>query len=174
MINTLRRPQAQESSDYFKTYINKVEGDDVLSTLRNNQKEIEQFLQSLSDDQWNHAYAPGKWTIKEIMIHIIDTERIMAYRALRIARNDQTPMPGFEQDPYIANAFASNRSSESIIEEYVSVRSATLTLFKNLEDAAFDIIGTASNGPFSPLALAYIIAGHELHHMQILRERYLS
>lgn len=174
MSNILRRPEANEISEYFLTYINKVEGNDVLAALRNGQKETEQFLSSLSDEQWNHAYAPNKWTIKEVMIHIIDTERIMAYRALRVGRNDLTPMPGFDQDPYILNAFASKRSSASIIEEYKSVRQATLTLFENLDESAYNFIGTASSVPCSPLALAYVMAGHELHHMQIVRERYFA
>ncbi|MEM8907585.1 MAG: DinB family protein, partial [Bacteroidota bacterium] len=128
MSTFLQRPQPHESSDYYKNYIRQVEGQDILSTLKHLQSQTEAFFQSIPTDKWTYAYAPGKWTIKELVIHLLDTERIMAYRALRIARNDQTPMPGFEQDDYVPQAFADKRSVASLIEEYRTVRAASITL----------------------------------------------
>ena len=120
-----------------------------------------------------HRYAPGKWTIKEVLIHICDTERIFAYRALRIGRGDITPLPGFEQDDYVPVSQANSRSIKNILAEYESVRKATLTLFNSMPRQAFTHIGTCNNSPVSLRALAYMIAGHEMHHVAIIKERYL-
>jgi len=174
MPNLLQRPQAQESNSYFKTYIDLVEGDDVLTTLREKKNSTSRFLDNIPNEKWDWAYAPGKWTVKEVLIHLMDTERIMAYRALRFGRKDQTALPGFEQDDYISAAGARQRTVASIIREHQSVREASLSLFENLDASAMQNIGTASNSPFSPLALSYVIAGHEIHHLNVIREKYLS
>ncbi|MEM9820426.1 MAG: DinB family protein [Bacteroidota bacterium] len=173
MTSLLQRPTTQASSSYFKRYIDQVEGNDILKALLEQKANTLQFAQDLPGDKWEWAYAPNKWTIKEVMIHLIDTERVFAYRALRFARHDQTPLPGFEQDDYVIGARASQRSVASVLREYQAVRAASLALFESLDEAAMLNIGTASNSPFSPLALAYVIAGHELHHMKIIQERYL-
>ena len=167
------RPQAHECNDYFKRYVRQVESDDFLQVLKDEQTATTAFLQNLTLDQWDYAYAPDKWTIKEVFIHLIDTERIFAYRALCIARNDKTPLPGFEQDDYIPFANAATRSPESIIAEYNTVRAASIELFQSFDEAALQRIGTASDHSISTLAIGFIIAGHEQHHMRILRERYL-
>ncbi|MDH3652238.1 MAG: DinB family protein, partial [Saprospiraceae bacterium] len=112
------------------------------------------------------------WTVKELLLHMIDTERIFAYRALRIARSDLTPMAGFDQDDYVPYSNANERSSTSIVSEYSAVRQATIQLFKNFTDAMYAKCGTASERPFTPLALGFIIAGHEIHHLRILMEKY--
>ena len=124
-------------------------------------------------DKLTYRYAENKWTIKEILVHIMDDERIYAYRALRIARNDKTPLPGFEQDDYVPFSKANQRSLASILREYKTVRQATVSLFTsfNMEDLLR--IGTANDHPVSVRALAWHIAGHELHHLNIIKERYL-
>ena len=172
-MHTKKRPEANECSDYFKTYTGKVEGNDALQTLINAKLETIKFLKNLSEPQWNHRYDEGKWSIKEVFLHIIDTERIFAYRALRVGRNDKTPLPGFEQDDYIPYNYADSRSGESIVEEYRAVRDATITLFKNMNDEAMSFVGTASDNAITPRAAMFIIAGHEIHHMNIVNERYL-
>ncbi len=170
---TLKRPEAHESNDYFKRYINQVESDDALKVLHDLKSDTLTFLKNLTAEKWNYRYAEGKWSIKEVFLHLIDTERIFAYRALRVSRNDKTPLPGFEQDDYLPYNYPEQRSPESIIEEYAAVRDATITLFKSLNDEALGFLGTASNGPISPRAILFITAGHEIHHMKIIEERYL-
>lgn len=174
MTSTLQRPEAQESSEYFKTYINQVPGNDFLNTIIELQTSTTQLMESFTAEQWDHRYAPGKWTIKEVFLHIIDTEQVMAYRALRIARNDQTPLPGFDQDVLMEHINAEQRSAASILEAYNVMRSASIAQFKYLDDAALSRMGTASGSPISARALAYIIAGHEIHHLKVLKERYFS
>lgn len=170
---TPRKPKANESSDYFKRYINLVETENIVATLKNQLTDIEAFFRVWPSDKWDYAYADGKWTIKELLIHMMDAERILAYRALRIARNDMTALPGFDQDAFTPFMNAANRSVDSIMSEYRAVRMATIALFENLDDAALSRIGTASNAPASPLAQAFIIAGHEIHHMNVVREKYV-
>ena len=174
MNTTLKRPEPQESNNYYKKYVEQVDGNNFVLALEMLMPKTIAFLNSLAAAKWNYRYAAGKWSIKEVMMHILDTERIMAYRALRIARNDKTPMPGFEQDDYIPFTDAENRSPKSIIEEYTAVRKASIAMFKNFNDEMLSRVGTASGNPFTPRALGYIIAGHELHHLQIVRERYLG
>ena len=118
-------------------------------------------------------YAENKWTIKEILVHIMDDERIFMYRALRIARNDKTPLPGFEQDDYVPYSRANERSLANIFREYKTVRNATLSLFNSLSKEDLMRVGTANNHHVNVRALAYHIAGHELHHLNIIKERYL-
>ncbi len=170
---TPRKLQANESSEYFKRYINLVETENIVAALKNQLTDIEQFFREWPSNKWDHAYAHGKWTIKELLIHMMDAERILAYRALRIARNDATSLPGFDQDEFTPFMNAANRSAESIISEYRAVRMATIALIENLDDAALSRIGTASNAPASPLAMAFVIAGHEIHHMNVVREKYV-
>ena len=170
---TPRKPLANESSDYFKQYINLVETENIATALKNQLTDIEQFFKEWPTNKWDHAYAEGKWTIKELLIHMMDAERILAYRALRIARNDATSLPGFDQDEFTPYMNAANRSAESIMSEYRAVRMATIALVENLDDAASSRIGTASNAPASPLAMAFVIAGHEIHHMNVVRKKYV-
>ncbi len=171
MLN--RKPLNTEYGPYYKNYIQNVDGVDILGSLRRQKDNSETFLKSIPHDKWDFAYAPGKWTLKELWVHIIDTERIMTYRALRIARGDQTVLPGFEQDDYIPASQANLRTPDSIIQEYLSTREATLSLFENLPIEAFERIGKASGHPASVLSLAYIICGHQMHHEKIINERYL-
>jgi hypothetical protein len=169
-----RRPLSSEYNPYYETYIGKVKGDDFVQKLRVQKFETLAILSKLSDEEWNHKYAPEKWTVKEVMMHIMDTERIFAYRALRIARNDLTPLPGFDQNDYVPYYHAAHRSGSSIMEEYESVRSSTITLFENLSDEDFGRLGAASGSSVTSLSLGFMIAGHEIHHVQLLQERYFT
>ncbi len=171
-MHPLRRPAAEEFNPYYEGYIGQVKGNDFLDQLRTQQEATTNFLQNIDSTQWNYRYESGKWTVKEVVIHLIDTERIFAYRALRIARGDKTPIPGFDENKYVPAANAAARSSASIINEYQMVRNATISLFENLDQSAYSNMGTASDSPLSTLAAAYIIAGHELHHLKVLQERY--
>lgn len=173
MNTTLKRPGEKESNEYFRKYIQQVPQDDFLETLEKAASETTAFLKTLNDAQWNYRYAEGKWSVKEVWLHVIDTERVMAYRALRFARNDKTTLPGFEQDDYTPFTNAENRSPESILKEFNAVRNATLELFRNFNDEMLDRLGTANGSPFTPRALGFVIAGHEIHHLNIIKEIYL-
>lgn len=168
-----RRPEAHESSVYYHHYISLAKGTNAIQVLKDYQVEAAQLFTDLAPEKWDYRYAEGKWTIKELLLHIIDTERIFAYRALRISRNDSTALAGFEQDDYVPASDAANRSPESLIAEYQAVRQASIHLFQNLTDEMLSRMGMASNNPVSVLALAYMMAGHEIHHLNILKERYL-
>ncbi len=150
MNATLKRPEAKESNQYYHKYIGLVGQDDFLTAMENAMPETAAFLNTLNAEQWDYRYAEGKWSIKEVMLHSIDTERVMAYRALRIARNDQTPLPGFDENEYIPFADAENRSPKSIIEEYKAVRKSSIEMFKNFNDDMLGRFGTANGNPFTP------------------------
>lgn len=169
-----KRPESSEYNPYYETYIGKVKGDYFIQNLKEQKFETLAVLSKLTDKDWNHKYAPEKWTVKEVMMHIMDTERIFAYRALRVARNDGTPMPGFDQNDYVPFYNATQRSGSSIMAEYESIRNSTISLFENLSDDDYGRRGEASGSPVSSLSLGYMIAGHEIHHVQLLHERYFN
>jgi len=168
-----RRPTQEEFASYYGTYINKVEGNDIIPILEKNKRETEDFLLTIPDKHWNHAYAEGKWTIKEVMAHLIDTERVFAYRAMRFARGDNAALPGFDQDLFVKNSGANQRSIGTLISEFMVTRQATIFLFKNITDEQSVLKGTASGVVWTPLGAAFTTAGHEIHHMQLIKERYL-
>jgi uncharacterized damage-inducible protein DinB len=168
----MNRPQADEFAPYYATYINTV-SENVLGELEHQVTSFPKFLKLISDEKAYYAYAEGKWTVKEVVGHMIDTERIMAYRALRIARNDKTPLASFEENDYVANASFNDRSLQSLSEEFAALRSANVYFFKSLMDEEYDRKGTASEKTVSVRALLYIIVGHVNHHWRIIEERYL-
>lgn len=169
------KPEPGEYAPYAIMYIGLLPDDGlVLRHMENNLAVVKALVDSLPEERLTTPFAPGEWTIKEILVHIIDDERIYAYRALRFARNDQTELPGFEQDDYTAHSGANQRSLSSILEEYVAVRHATTTLFANLDDNALLRAGVANGHVMSVRAAAYHIAGHELHHLNSIRENYLT
>lgn len=173
-MSTTTRPVPGQYLLYYDTYIGNIpEEADPLYMLEKLPEALQQAVGHLSDEQARYAYAPGKWTIKEMLVHIIDTERIFAYRALRFARNDKTDLPGFEQDDYVPASEANDRPLAAILQEYTTVRAATLSLFHSFSAAQLERTGTANGGPSSVRALLFIIPGHELHHLRIFRERYL-
>lgn len=167
-------PEASEYAPYYGRYISLVKSDDILVALQDQASVTKALLSSLSEQQVNYRYAPDKWSIRQVFGHLIDSERIFAYRALRIARADQIPMEGFEQDDYVRSGNFENRTMSDLLEEYETVRAATLTLFRNLDSAAWSRRGVANNNEITVRAAAYIMAGHELHHVQIVKDRYLS
>jgi len=168
------RPQKGDFADYFDIYVSKVPDGPIYETLKNTSPASYDFLAAIPEEKWTYRYAPGKWSIKEMIIHLGDAERVFANRMLRIARNDQTPLPGFDHNTYIEHYQTEKRSVDSIIEEYKSIRAATLSLLAHLDDEALGRKGTASGFPVTALALGFIIAGHEAHHFKILKERYLN
>jgi uncharacterized damage-inducible protein DinB len=170
---TATRPAETEYLPYYHKYVALVPAGDVIETLQRQSADTLALLGSLDEAQGSHAYEPGKWSIKGVIGHVIDTERIFAYRALRFARNDQTPLPGYDQDDYGRAANFDARTLASLTDEFQSVRAATVALFRSLDDEAWPRRGQANNAEVSVRALAHIIAGHELHHVRIIRERYL-
>jgi DinB superfamily len=170
----IARPEPSEHSPYHEGYISLVPGDDIISTLESQRRQTLILLSGRDESEGDFRYAPGKWSVKEVLGHVCDTERIFAYRALRIARGDRTPLAGFEQDDYIRNSPFASRPLPEIIEDYIAVRRATLTLFRNLDEQAWMRRGIANNNEISVRALAYITAGHELHHRRILEEKYFA
>jgi len=168
------KPKEGEYNPYAIMYIKLLPDDGlIIKHLKENFKAGKDFILSVPEERLQYRYAENKWTIKEILVHIMDDERIYAYRALRIARNDKTELPGFEQDDYVPYSRANERSLKNILNEYATIRKATITLFENLDEAAFLRTGIANGHIVSVRALAYHIAGHELHHMNVIRERYL-
>ncbi|MDF3077310.1 MAG: DinB family protein [Sphingobacteriaceae bacterium] len=157
---------------FFQKYIDTVQ-DDVIGALEEQLESFPAFVNSIPHEKGDFAYADGKWTVKELIGHMIDTERIMAYRALRVGRNDKTSLPGFEENNFVANANFGDRSLESLAKEFKLVREASLALFRCFGEEELSRIGVASGHPISTKALLFICAGHLNHHKKILSERYL-
>lgn len=173
-MRLISKPAADEFAPYAAMYIDLLPDDGrVLEHLKSNLEEARRLVSSLPEGKLTWRYAPDKWSIKEILVHIVDDERIYAYRALRFARGDQVELPGFEQDDYARTSGADARPLASIFAEYRAVREATVTMFDGLPDDAFERSGVADGNPMSVRAAAYHIAGHELHHLKIIRKRYL-
>jgi uncharacterized damage-inducible protein DinB len=171
---TIARPQPGEYAPYYDHYISLVQGEDVLSALDQQRRQTMLLLSGRDEEDGNFRYAPGKWSAKEVLGHVCDSERIFAYRALRFSRGDSTPLAGFEQDDYVSNGPFAKRSVSDLVEEFIAVRRATLSLLRNLDEAAWMRRGVANKNEVTVRALAYIIAGHELHHRQILETKYFA
>ena len=167
------RPQPTDYAAYYEKYVSLITGTDILGTLEAQSMLMTQLLGARSEREGNFRYAPDKWTVKELVGHIADSERIFAYRALRIARADKTPIEGFEQDDYVKNGGFNDRTLVELAEEFAQVRGGTLALFLGLSGDAWQRRGVANKNEVTVRALAYIIAGHELHHRRILEEKYL-
>ena len=173
-MHPIAAPEPSEYAPYFGRYISLVGGNDVMAALDSQPRETVALLSALPEEQGNYRYAPDKWSIKEVLGHIIDTERIFSYRALRFARGDRTPLPSFEQDDYVRTANFADCALARLIEEFVCVRHSTTFLFRQLSADAWMRRGIASGNEVSVRAAAYIIAGHELHHRRVLQEKYLA
>lgn len=163
----------EEFNPYYLPYIQLTANSNVILGLRENLETVVDFYKNIPVEKIEYAYAEGKWTPKDILLHIIDTERVFAYRAMRIARQDKTEMVGFEQDDYVDAGKANNRTIDSLITEYKAVRKATIVLFDSFSDEELKSMGKASGSPVSVRAIGYIITGHENHHNTIIKERYL-
>ncbi len=158
---------------HYWVYVNEISGDDLIKALTDGYNDFRKLVSAVSEERLNYSYAEGKWTIKEVLLHMMDAERIFAYRALRFARKDSNALLGFDDDEYAMNSDAANRSGQSIIDEYSAQRLSTIELFKNMSDDMYQREGVASGNPMTVSALGYIIAGHEAHHLRVIRERYM-
>ena len=165
------RPEPDEVAEPYSRYLEYVPAGSLLSTLETQLDDTLAVVADLGVDA-DHRYADGKWSVKEVLVHVADTERVFGYRALRIARGDTTPMPGFEQDDWVVPGELAPRTLADIQAELRSLRAATVALFRGLTDAALLRTGTASGASFTPRGIAWVIAGHERHHRAILEERY--
>jgi DinB superfamily len=172
-IALIARPGSNEYAPYYDKYVSLVPEGDILITLAKQAPETAALLARPEADG-NFRYAPGKWSVKESLGHVTDAERVFAYRALRIARNDKTPLPGFEQDDYVKYGPFGQCSLAAVVEEFTAVRKSTVLMFRALDEAAWTRRGVASNNEVTVRALAYMIAGHELHHRRIFQDKYFS
>ncbi len=169
----MTRPQTNEAASYYFKYIDLITSDDIVPAMENQMGEMLQFLSGISEQQSLHAYEPGKWTIREVLNHVNDGERVFAGRAFWFARGFTEALPSFDQDIAVEMAHANNMSWAELVEEFKIVRLGTIALLKTLPAEAWERTGVASDNPVSVRALAYIIAGHVTHHINVLRERYL-
>ena len=167
-------PKFDSLDDYYKSYWNYVKEEDLMSALAVQKSATLEWLTEIPESVENFTYAEGKWKLKEVIGHVCDTERILSYRALRIARNDKMPLTSFDENSFIAESNFSTRSLKDIADEWKSIRSATITLFASMTDEIADRKGTANGIVLSPRVILYFILAHERHHIQVIKERYLS
>jgi len=168
------KPKLGDYNIYYHRYISMIEDDDIIVVLEEQRKTSEKFLKTFTEKQGNYSYEAGKWTVKEVLGHLIDNERIMAYRALAFARGEKQSLPGYEQEDYVAESNFNKRSLDDLINEFKTVRESNINLFKSFDEEILNRSGTASESEVTVLSLIYIIAGHEKHHMKILKERYMK
>lgn len=171
---TVPRPGTGEYAPFYAGYVAGVPDGDLIALLEQQGRETATLLGAISEEKANYRYAPGKWTIREVLGHIVDGERVFSYRALTFARGDAGPLPSFDENAWASASNAGRRAMKELLDEYRAVRAATVALFRSFSDEEFARSGVASKNPVTVRALAYIVAGHERHHLRILRERYLS
>jgi len=169
----MNRPETSEYDPYYERYISLVADSDIIGVLGAQPTRLQDIFTAMPEENGEFRYAEGKWSIKELLGHVIDGERMFAYRTFRISRGDETPIEGFEQDGYIENAHSNDRSFADLLDEFSLLRRAHMIFFKNLTDDAWLRVGTANKVQISVRALVYIMAGHIEHHLEILKDRYL-
>ena len=162
-----------EYADFYKSYIQALEDVELIEELEISLHDFIRFVQNIPMDKFDYRYAEGKWTIKEIIQHLIDSERVFSYRALRISRNDKAPLPGFDENEYVANSNGNKRNLQGLLTELAVVRQATLSLFNSFSQEQLQYVGIASDNEVSVRAIGFIIIGHQKHHQKIFAERYL-
>ncbi|MEM8848188.1 MAG: DinB family protein [Bacteroidota bacterium] len=162
-----------EYHPYYGNYIALSSKGSLLEELKLGATEFQDFVSSIPGDKMNYSYELGKWTIAELLLHLIDAERVFQHRAFRFARNDKTPLPGFEQDDYVPETTAEMRTKEAILDEFEAVRNSSIQLFSSFNDDTLKRMGKASGSPMSVRALGRVICGHQIHHFDIIRKRYL-
>jgi len=170
----MARPDLSKVPEYFSKYINQVEEDDLMKALKKQTRSFGKFLEEIPKDKRDYRYAEDKWTIKEVLHHIIDAERVFAYRALCFARKDTTPLPSFDENMYAGNAKTANRKWKDIVREFESVRESSIILFDSFDEEQLESSGTASGKSNYVLGIGFILAGHVNHHVKIIKERYLA
>lgn len=173
MTSAISRPDSSEYAPNYETYVSKVPEGNIVAILEDQRRETQDLLATIPEGRALHRYAPGKWSIKEVIGHVTDAERVFSYRALRFARGDQTPLSGFDEKAYAPAGHFDAHDLPDLAAELDAVRRATIALFSGLDSEALARRGPANNKEISVRALAYVIAGHERHHVEILRERYL-
>jgi len=169
----MKRPGPKEYAPFYNNIIDPVEGEDVVIAMKERLKIEKEFLLNIDEQIGNYRYAEGKWTIKEVIQHVIDTERIMNYRALRIVRGDKLILPGYDENAYVAGLDLSERKLSDLIEEYLAVRKSTIYLFNGVTEEQSKLIGNANGYEISVRAIAYVLVGHAQHHFMMLKKRYL-
>jgi uncharacterized damage-inducible protein DinB len=169
----MSRPNEKDFAPYFSRYVLKANGNNLPEVMKNHSAELLAFYTGLPEAKADYAYAPGKWTIKEVLQHVIDAERIFSYRILRFARKDKTPLASFDENSYAENSLANSRSLASLKEEFTALRKSTDLLYASLNEEQLAEQGTSSNLPVTANAIAFISYGHLLHHKEVLEERYL-
>ncbi len=162
-----------EYNPHYKHYILELGNVDLFEILRASSEELLETVKDLSEEKMVFRYEEGKWSIKELLQHLIDTERIMSYRALRFSRNDATELPGFDEDWYVKYSNGNDRNSNDLIDEFTCTRRASISLFKSFSDEMLQLSGTANGSDMTVRALGFIIAGHQMHHLKVIKERYL-
>ncbi|KOY84854.1 hypothetical protein AD998_00655 [bacterium 336/3] len=172
-MSLYQKPLAGEYPPYAETYIQHINNDNILDVLQERIKIVKQIYNQIDEQKANFRYAPEKWSIKEVLLHVVDTERIFAYRAISIARGDTRSLMGFDQDTFVQHSLADKRTLSSIIEEFEAIRISNISLFKNIDASALNLKGNANGYDVTPLAIAFMLAGHEIHHTKIILERYL-
>ena len=170
----IQRPSENEYPAYYQPYVNLVPDTDLVQLLKENLQETVQLFEGLSEEEGLFRYSPNKWSIKEVLGHMTDTERIMSYRLMRVGRGDPTPLAGFNENDYVAGSQINQLPISDILEDFIATRKATLTLIRNMPTEAWANIGIANGAEITAQAIAYIIAGHAIHHRKIITERYLS
>lgn len=170
---SITRPSSTEYAPYYHTYVQLVNEDDLVLALKRIAKIWNDLISGIPEEKLNYCYAEGKWSIKEVLLHLTDAERVFAYRAMRFARNDKTELAGFDENSWVPESNAAERSLASLIKEHNNVRAASISLFESMTHEISLRTGMASGKEVSVRALGYIICGHELHHLRILQERYL-
>ena len=168
------RPKPDEHLAYYSTYIDRVPDGDIVDTLSRQTPETIAFLKAIPESKVDYQYAPGKWTIRQIVGHLADGERVFQYRAFRFSRTDATPVPGFDENLYVDNAPFTKVSMEKLIAEFEYLRRASIYMLSNLDAEAMGRVGVANGNPITVRALAFIMAGHETHHVQVMKDRYLK
>ena len=167
------RPDLSRVPEFYHGYISKVKEDDLMSGLRSSTKGLFELLKSIPPEKHDYSYGEGKWTIREVVQHMLDGERVFTYRALRFARKDDTPLPGFDENLFAQTAKADKRSWSELVEEFAALRKATESMFASFDAEQLEQSGVASENSTYVLGIGYIVAGHVNHHCQIIKERYL-
>jgi len=166
------RPLEKDYAPSYKVYIDNIKGDDINGILREQLNSISDFFKTVTEEKGNYSYAEGKWSVKEVLGHVIDTERVFAYRALCFARKEKQSLPGMEQDDYVRAGSFNKRGLKDLVNEFTLVRKANLALFNSFSEDELNSRGIASNNEVTVRALIFIIAGHAMHHIAVLREKY--
>jgi hypothetical protein len=168
------KPTTEETPEFYRPYINALAEGELISTLEHSLEELMRTLSGLDESKGALKYAEDKWTIKELIVHLLDSERVFAYRALRFSRNDKTDLPGFEQNDYVPNSEANRQSLGDLLDHFRRLRASNIDLFSSFSEDQLSRTGTANGYPISVNTIGYILAGHQMHHLKIIRERYLN